>query len=506
MLNSKNKNFFLRFQFITRNWVYRVKPAPESGFAGFLITIIIFAVMVGIAFSITTLTLGEIKISRNIIKSSQAYYIAEAGTEDALLRLFDDTKDLPSGTELPYKIPITIDGETATATIDITDQPGYKKFIDSQGDVKERIRKVRAIVGIETTEASFHYGAQVGDGGLVMQNRAIVHGNVFSNGDIQGDDGPTITGDAIAASSSYIGGQSSKPIIIGGSAWARNLQYCQILGDSYASGTTTNSTIGNSTTTSDLHSDVILGGEVWGDAYYYTSISGATVHGTTTTGTPPTDIEPKDFAIPDSKIEEWKQRASSGGTIASDDERCLGGEYIPPDGTSLGPIKIECDVNINDGNQITVTGYIWVEGNLTVQDQGALKLDSSFGDLSSAIIVDYPADHHQNRGLVTVQDGAEISGSGATSSYLMVISQNNSAETEGGITAINVRNSSVSSIFYAPHGKIGIENKITLTEVTAYQIELKNASELKYEIGLADLHFSSGPGGRWEIKEWKEIE
>ncbi|PIW35237.1 MAG: hypothetical protein COW25_00560, partial [Candidatus Nealsonbacteria bacterium CG15_BIG_FIL_POST_REV_8_21_14_020_37_12] len=59
----------------------------QKGFAAFYITLLIMAVILGIAGSIFISTWGEQKISGNIVKSSQAYYIAEAGIEDALFRL-----------------------------------------------------------------------------------------------------------------------------------------------------------------------------------------------------------------------------------------------------------------------------------------------------------------------------------------------------------------------------------------------------------------------------------
>ena len=59
----------------------------DAGFAAFFITVVILAIMLGIAFSITTLALGGQRNSANIVKSAQSYYVAEAGIEDALLRL-----------------------------------------------------------------------------------------------------------------------------------------------------------------------------------------------------------------------------------------------------------------------------------------------------------------------------------------------------------------------------------------------------------------------------------
>ncbi|MCP6719159.1 MAG: hypothetical protein KJI71_02915, partial [Patescibacteria group bacterium] len=59
----------------------------QKGFAAFYLTILILAVIFILAIGAYILTYSEQKISINVIKSSQAYYAAEAGVEDALLRL-----------------------------------------------------------------------------------------------------------------------------------------------------------------------------------------------------------------------------------------------------------------------------------------------------------------------------------------------------------------------------------------------------------------------------------
>jgi len=59
------------------------------------------------------------------------------------------------------------------------------------------VKTVKATVNINTAVVSFRYGVQVGEGGVSMNNGSIIHGNMFSNGDISG--GGTITGDATVA-------------------------------------------------------------------------------------------------------------------------------------------------------------------------------------------------------------------------------------------------------------------------------------------------------------------
>ena len=97
----------------------------QKGFAALFITILVLAIMLGLAFSITILVLSRQRISKNIVKSTQAYYIAEAGIEDALLRL----KENPTIPSLSYGINV---GQ-GVGNVDISDTIGGSRTIISQG-------------------------------------------------------------------------------------------------------------------------------------------------------------------------------------------------------------------------------------------------------------------------------------------------------------------------------------------------------------------------------------
>ena len=88
-----------------------------------------------------------------------------------------------------------------------------------------------------------------------------------------------------------------------------------------------------------------------------------------------------------------------------------------------------------------------------------------------------------------------------------MISQNNSAELGGSESAISMDNSASGSvILYAGHGLIDIQNSATLKEVTGYKIKAKNSANIVYNTGLANTLFTSGPGGGYEILNWKETQ
>ena len=113
----------------------------QKGFAAFFITILVLAVIFGIAISLTVLILGQQRISGNIVKSSQSYFAAEAGIEDAILRLKNKMK---------WSSPYNLNVGGASATIEISSIIGGSRTITSKGNFLNRIRKIQIVYKIST--------------------------------------------------------------------------------------------------------------------------------------------------------------------------------------------------------------------------------------------------------------------------------------------------------------------------------------------------------------------
>ncbi len=140
--------------------------------------------------------LTDTKAVNNSLRSKQAYYLAEAGIEDVIYRITSSKQTSASET-------LSLNG--ATTTINIIDVVGGGKEVTAEGDVTSLIRKITVDLTTSVTGVSFFYGAQVGEGGLEMDNNSRIEGidgtvgNVYSNGSIVGGTGATITGDAVVA-------------------------------------------------------------------------------------------------------------------------------------------------------------------------------------------------------------------------------------------------------------------------------------------------------------------
>lgn len=419
----------------------------QKGFIAFFIAILVLVIVFGIVLSISFLTLSQQKISGNIIKSSQAYYVAEAGIEDSLLRLnkgmnFSNSYNLAVG--------------QAFAAIEISDLIGGSITITSFGDVSDRIKKIRVIRAMSTEGVSFYYGAQAGDGGIEMESNSVIHGNVFSNGTVR-----AVTGTAQVDNSVIIAksGNKLENLIVGsGSPDEARVHTCV---------------------------DSIINGN-----FYYVSggSSNCTVNGGSESVLP-NEIDPEDMPISDEQIDNWKNEAAAGG-VEFGDHTVLGGTT-----ESFGPKKIEANLIIENNAALILTGTLWITGDIIINNGAAIRLDNNYGSTSGIIVAD---------GGITAENGAILEGSGAAESFVMLLTTNNSLDSAN--PAIFVKNNAQGAIFYTSVGMIRLRNNINIREATGWKIYLDNNAEITYESGLADLLFSSGPSGSWKIIEWREIE
>jgi len=406
------------------------------------LTVLILAVIIAISVSISILTFGQQKISQNITKSSQAYYASEAGVEDVLLRLVK---------KMNWSSPYNLKVGNATATVEISDIVGGTRTITSKGNSLNRIRKIQIVYAISTQQVSFHYGAQVGEGGMIMGNGSQVLGNVFSNGSVTG--GGTIQNSIIVAGN----GNKIDGITVGNDA---TVHTCK------------DSNIGGNLT-------YVSGG----------SIQNCTVGGATSTR--PNEIELQPLPISQSQIDEWEEDAAAGGVITTN---------ISISGTKiLGPIQIGTSTNpknltVENGATLIIEGTVYVTGDITFNNNATVNLDSSYGSLSGIILTE---------GVITVENNVILNGSGQAGSYVLLLSTKNDTTNP----VIDIRNNAAGSvIYYANSGLIYLANNMYAREVTGYKIQIANNAIIQYESGLEETNFSSGPGGSWEVTDWKEIE
>lgn len=416
---------------------------PERGSALLIAVVLFVGIASVVTFGLSTLIMNDIATVASFERYTASTLTAESGVEDAVYRLVE-------GMIIADTTTLSLNEVTATTSIDdnsgIIDIRSNGPYINVTGTSFAQL--------VEGTGAAFHYGIQAGDGGIEMKNTSSVVGNLYSNGPILGSGSNVIAGTAISGDSDGL------------------IDGVHVDGDAYAH------TIRDSDVDGDAYYQVIDNTDVGGTEY-----PGSEDQGTTT------------LPISDETIEQWKADAEAGGVYSGS---C---PFQINNNITLGPIKIPCDLQVQGSATIILAGAIWVEGDIDVQNSATMRVSALQDGKSMAIIADDPA-NPTTRGVISLKNNTFYEGAG-DNSYILLISQNRSAEQGGGTQAITVQNSAEGDLLiYAGHGLVHLQNSVSLKEVTAHTIGLQNSAEVIYESGLTNLLFSSGPGGGYTIKEW----
>lgn len=419
------------------------------GQAALITVIFIIGAMAVGSLSFSALALKQTEITRINIEGKKSFFLAEASQEDVVYRS-------KTGRSLSTEEVLVLDGYIATSTIS---DDGNNREIISIGEVNRSQRKIE--INLSTSETvNFNYGVQIGDGGVELLNSSLITGNLISSGSIVGT-GNVVNGTIISTGS--------------------------------------NGLIDDMRATEDGYAHTINDSFIERDAYYQV-ITDTTVLGIEYPGSP--DISSGELPIPDSLVETWKSAAEAGGIINSPCPYKIDGSETQ----TIGPVKITCDFEIKNKATLSLLGPVWVVGNIDINNSALIKVDQSIGGESLAIIADNPADRLTSS-KIKLTNSSTYEGSGSPGSFLLLLSQNNSAEQGGSEKAIEIQNNTDGDLLvYAGHGLIEIKNNVDLKEITSFKLRLLNFAEVTYDSGLSNTRFSSGPGGGYNIQDWREIE
>ena len=403
-----------------------------------VLTVLFMMISLIIVFGLVNPTLRNIRIVSDLLKSKQSLLAADSGVADAIYRVKNNITI--SNQEI-----LSLNGSFSTTTL--VDTLGGKT-ITSIGDNQDYIRKIKINL-LKGTGVSFFYGVQAGEGGFVMSGSAVVDGNIYSNGIIEGG---TVTGSAISAGplgsihDTHVGENGV------GIAHAHNVT--------------------DSTVAGELRCKVDGGGN---NKSCNTSYS---------------DPEPIAMPVTAEQIDEWQAEASVGNPII--------GDYTPAAGASLGPKRITGNLIIN--NSITITGTVWVEGVLSFGTKGEVKLASDvYGANSGVIMVDK---------YTTFSGGSQIKSTGVPGSFVMLLVTSDCPASSfcSDNKAISASGNAGSVVLAAPYGTIDFTGNSSAKEVIANKVILGGNTEINYELGLANMNFVSGPAGGYHTISFMETE
>ncbi|MFC1663388.1 hypothetical protein ACFL04_04495 [Patescibacteria group bacterium] len=199
-------------------------------------------------------------------------------------------------------------------------------------------------------------------------------------------------------------------------------------------------------------------------------------------------------------ISDFIDEAAAGTPTAGD-------VIIDGTNTSIGPTVIDGNLVVKNSAELRIDGTVHVLGNITVENNGVIYLNGSYGELSGTVMTD---------GKIVTQNNGTYCGSGwdtdtdtcddSNGSYIMLLTTYKGLQD---ITdpAIDVKNNTESVIFYASEGMILLSQNAGLYEAVGYKLHLNEGTSVTYQTGLADTKFISGPGASWQVQQgsWREI-
>lgn len=251
-----------------------------------------------------------------------------------------------------------------------------------------------------------------------------------------------------------------------------------------------------------LINGIIIGTGSIGDAQAHT-VNGSTVSGTIfcqsgsgnnkVCDTSRVDPSQNSNPISDGNITQWKEDAEAG-TIRNS-SWSLGGSTAT---STPGPMKIIGNLSLGSGAVLTINGTLYVTGSITLSGSSMIVLGSSYGTSAGIIVTD---------GLVDIGAGGNISGNGNTGSYALLVTTNSCIQGVGSCSsnAIEASGGTGSVVLVAQNGGIKFSGGASAKSAAAYKIIMSGGTTLNYETGLANIDFSSGPGGAWNVDSWNEV-
>lgn len=403
--------------------------------------IFILAVLVIMGISLVALILSNASYIDKTAYATKAMYFAESGVDKAIYEINQDSGYTGGTTSL----------EDGKFDIQVADESASVKVITATGFYPQnppykaqRTIRVKAEANPDDAGISFRYAIQSGVGGFELENNAVIDGTVFTSGNIVG----------------------------------QNKNQSRITGDAWAGGTIDTVTVQTRGDGTGGNAHVTALNKIVNSVIQQNSYTDFT-----------------DEPLPSIDLTFWKDAAEAGGVIT--------GDYTPPDYATLGPKKIDGNLNIGGGNHLTITGPIWVTKNITFGNNSIVTLSDAFGDAGTLIIADHPTDD-ATFGKAVIGNGTIVSPN-ASGGLLLLLASNTSMDQSN--PAIKVENSSTGIVYYALDGMLYIYNNAVLKAGTAKKIRIKENAEIHYEMGLASAKFSTGPGGGWRIKphSWETV-
>jgi len=423
------------------------KRYSQGGYVVVLNTLIFVVIASFVVYAISYPLLSTNRAVDQLLHSKRAFIVSESATNETLYKIKNNIS-------VPNSDTLELGG--IEAHTNLTSGFGGRTIKTTATDLD--VTRIIEVDLAESSGVSFNYGMQTGQGGFELNGGTKINGNVYSNGNILGFGGATITGSAIVASSpgrlGEINGQQYDQLTVTGDVWAHKI--------------------------SGVHANGII----------YCQTSSYVNKGCNTSRPDPVE---QPFPISDSEIESWKEAASLG--VIKNGNVTVG--PWPDQKVTMGVTKINGNLKVNSGGSLTMSGTLWVTGDLNIES-GGIYLASTMGADSGIIVVD---------GKVNITGGGHIEGNGIPGNYILVVTTSScpTGPNCNGQNAITLSGGAGSVIVNAQKGTARLTGGAQVNQLTANKVIMDGGTGVDYKTGLIDMNFNSGPSGSWRVSQWKEI-
>lgn len=204
------------------------------------------------------------------------------------------------------------------------------------------------------------------------------------------------------------------------------------------------------------------------------------------------DLPPFTFPIKKTEIDQLAATINAGPHIAAHN---VNGSEPPMSSTTIdGDLVLD-----NNGDKLTLSGNIYVKGNLDMGHPGVTIQSGDVGSNTIYIVVE---------GNIAVDQNAHILSNGTPGNYIILISKSYSRGLPPhGTPAILANNNSTAAVYYALNGTIDMQENADLNNASGFFVKMDNNSKVTYDPGLVLVNGVPGSSTppTIDLNSWQEL-
>lgn len=441
----------------------------QKGQAALVMVLVVGLVAVLTANALSSVLVGGIITETEVRKADASLYAAWAGVDELMYRLRAEQEfPNPGVYEVAFELA---NGATVSATIE---GDATLKTVKSTGYFENSSRSIEVMVQNPGSRANFVYATQSGEGGFEMEVQTIVvgkdatDGNVYSNGDILGDSrssgnsGSKILGSLWAVGRvDSLSGQVNGGVYTQKDAWAGELLQCLVGEDRISPLTPASSCTGGNYVVTNAPAPATL----------------ATID-----------------------VDYWKSLAEAGGVINGN---CIvgGGAADCTGGTNtLGPVRINGDLTLEQNRTLTINGALWVDGDIIFSSNNDVIVGEPWNKQTAVVIVSSSTQPSVKGKVITSSNVDFLRNS--QDAGIIVISQNTSQDCAA--PAIDISSNTKTVVFIAIDGCVNVGANSAMAGILGYKVHIERNSTIEFDPSLAQAVVGSELNG-WKVISVKEF-